>query len=73
MGIWHKCETTHCRAGWAIHLAGEAGYALEKRLDDPVRAGRAIYLASAGYAPHFYASDEAAMADLKRRAAETDQ
>jgi hypothetical protein len=29
MGRWHTCETTHCLAGWAIHLSGPAGYALE--------------------------------------------
>ena len=28
MGQWHSCETTHCRAGWAIHLTGEAGKVL---------------------------------------------
>jgi hypothetical protein len=72
MGSWHSCDTTHCRAGWAIHLAGKAGYELEQRLEDPEKAGRAIYLASAGYAPHFYASTESAMADLKRRAAEVE-
>ena len=30
MSDWHTCGTTHCRAGWAVHLAGEAGYALER-------------------------------------------
>lgn len=28
------CGTTHCRAGWTTHLAGEQGRALEKRLTD---------------------------------------
>jgi hypothetical protein len=31
MEHWHTCDTTHCRAGWVVHLAGEAGYALEKQ------------------------------------------
>jgi len=31
MGLWHNCSTTHCVAGWAIHLAGEYGRDLEKR------------------------------------------
>ena len=70
MGAWHSCETTHCRAGLSIHLAGDAGYALEKELG-PERAGRAIYLASTGRAPDFFASNEAAMADI-RRCAETE-
>ena len=29
MSDWHTCETTHCRAGWVVHLAGEAGKKLE--------------------------------------------
>jgi hypothetical protein len=29
MKSWHTCETTHCLAGWAVHLTGPAGYALE--------------------------------------------
>lgn len=68
MGSWHSCETTHCRAGWAIHLAGKEGYDLEKALGGPEFAGRAIYLASTGRCPHFYASNKAALADIKREA-----
>ena len=30
MSEWHTCETTHCRAGWVVHLAGDAGYQLER-------------------------------------------
>jgi hypothetical protein len=30
MSAVHTCGTTHCRAGWAIHLAGDAGYKLEE-------------------------------------------
>jgi len=70
MGAWHTCETTHCRAGWAIHLAGAAGYELEKTLGNPAFAGRAIYRASTGRSPHFYATDAAAIEDIKRCAAE---
>jgi hypothetical protein len=69
MDAWHgTCNTTHCRAGWAIHLAGEAGYALEGQIGSH-RAGRAIYLASTGRAPHFFATDERALADIRRCAA----
>ena len=67
MQIWHRCETTHCRAGWAITLAGEAGKRLEK-LYGPEDAGRRIYIASTGYVPNFYATDDAALADIKARA-----
>lgn len=32
MGAWHTCKTTHCIAGWAVHLAGEPGRILESTL-----------------------------------------
>ena len=54
------CGTTHCQAGSAIHLAGPAGYALERRFG-PRRAGLMIYRASAGYAPHFFATNDSAL------------
>ena len=38
MDAWHSCETTHCLAGWAVHLSGAAGYALE-RVTSPSVAG----------------------------------
>jgi hypothetical protein len=63
------CGTTHCRAGSAIHLAGAAGYALEEQYDAQT-AGRMIYRASTGRSPHFFASDERAMEDIRRCAAE---
>ena len=70
MSDWHVCETTHCRAGWAVHLAGEAGYALERTLGGTEYAGRAIYRASTGRSPYFFASTEEALEDLRRCAAE---
>ena len=69
MKDWHTCETTHCRAGWAIHLAGPAGYALEKDLG-PERAGSLIYRASTGRSAWFYAPIDVARADIERRAKE---
>jgi hypothetical protein len=71
MGSWHTCETTHCRGGWAVHLAGEAGYALERKLGDPALAARAIYRASTGRVPHFYATNEWALENIRRCAAES--
>ncbi|MBA2741466.1 MAG: pentapeptide repeat-containing protein, partial [Actinobacteria bacterium] len=62
---WHSCATTHCRAGWAIHLAGESGYDLERETSPGV-AGWMIYLASTGRAPHFYDDTETALEDIKR-------
>lgn len=70
MQTWHdsECGTTHCRAGWAIHLAGKAGYDLEKQFG-PDAAGSMIYAVSRPdkRVPNFYADDEAAMADLQDR------
>jgi hypothetical protein len=63
------CGTTHCRAGSAIHLAGAAGYALEAQYDSQT-AGRMIYRASTGRSPNFFASDERALEDIRRCAAE---
>ena len=70
MDDWHTCGSTHCRAGWAIHLGGAKGAALEKRVG-PFMAGCLIYQASRPdeAPPHFYASTEDAMADIRACAA----
>jgi hypothetical protein len=74
MDSWHTCNTTHCRAGWVVHLAGEAGYALE-RLHNTALAAQLIYEAS-GYkiSPvRFYDGNEDALADMAKLAgAETE-
>ena len=70
MSSWHSCATAHCRAGWAITLAGEKGAALEKE-HGPQRAGMLIYGCSTGRVPHFFASNEAAMEDLRACAAKS--
>jgi hypothetical protein len=70
METWHTCETTHCRAGWVVTLAGEAGKKLEA-FHKTELAAALIYRESS---PHqvsfarFYDSNEAAMADIKRMA-----
>jgi hypothetical protein len=70
MNKWHTCKTTHCRAGWAITIAGDAGAELEKKLGS-AGAGALIYAASypGQSIPNFYANDEDALADIKARAA----
>lgn len=68
MKDWHTCETTHCRAGWAIHLAGESGYVMESFVG-PKTAGALIYHASTENIPDFFASTEAALDDIKKCAA----
>jgi hypothetical protein len=64
MSSWHACETTHCRAGWAIALAGVAGKDLETKVG-PAAAGALIYWASVGMIPDFYECNDAALADIK--------
>jgi len=52
--VWHsECQTSHCLAGWAVVLAGEAGTAAEKRLCTPQAA--AMLLGGANHP--FKASD----------------
>jgi hypothetical protein len=69
MSAWHRCKTTHCRAGWAITLAGAAGAALETQYGSAC-AGALIYAASDPWrpVPDFHAGDDEALADLRRRA-----
>lgn len=63
MNHWHTCDTVHCLAGWAIHLSGPAGYALEKATS-PSIAG-AMLMPSASHL--FYTTDKKAMLWLKNQ------
>jgi hypothetical protein len=71
MGNWHTCETTHCRAGWVVYLAGEAGYALEKKTSTLFAAmmiykvSDPVHRVSPG---RFFETNEVALADMKRLA-----
>ena len=70
MRHWHTCGTTHCRAGWAVVLAGDAGTKLEYAIGSSA-AGALIYAVSRPDqpVPDFYASDWVALADLRAGAA----
>jgi len=68
MRNWHTCDTTHCRGGWAIKLAGRAGTLLEKRFDSPVAAGIIYALSGSHPVPDWYTNDESAMQNLRSRA-----
>ena len=73
MRDWHTCGTTHCRGGWVVHLAGEAGYALE-RFHNTALAAQLIYEAS-GFKINpgrFYDTNDDAMADMKALAESDD-
>ncbi|MEN9545006.1 MAG: Ralstonia phage RsoP1IDN, partial [Pseudomonadota bacterium] len=67
------CSTTHCRAGWAVALAGDAGRALEAATRGTASAAYLIYAASDPARPvvDFYTTREKALADMKRRAKES--
>jgi hypothetical protein len=73
MADWHSdgfCGTTHCRAGWVTHLAGEAGHVMDA-LMGTATAAALIYAKSdpsMEKVPDFYASNEDALADMKRLA-----
>ena len=72
MSKWHACETTHCRAGWVVTLAGPEGKALEKETSTCFAAMQ-IYKASSDIKvspTRFFESSEIAMADIKRCAKE---
>ena len=70
MADWHTCETTHCRAGWVTHLAGEEGKELEEFFGTALAASK-IYRASSEHKVplwRFFENAEDAMADMKRLA-----
>jgi hypothetical protein len=72
MAHWHTCQMAHCRGGWIVNLAGELGKKLEE-LTSTEFAAMQIYKASSPIrvSPvRFYETDEVAMADIKRCAAE---
>jgi len=70
MDDWHTCETTHCRAGWVTHLAGDAGRVLEWQVGTPAAAA-IIYMISdpeLERIPDFYCTNEVALENMKRLA-----
>ena len=71
MTNWHTCGTTHCRAGWVVHLAGEPGYALERFYNTELAAMKILDASSPSlpvHPPRFYDSNADALADMRRMA-----
>ena len=69
MGSWHTCDTTHCRAGWVVTLAGEEGRALEAFFNTALAAQLIYRESGAPINPcRFFDSDADAMADMKKLA-----
>jgi hypothetical protein len=62
MENWHKCKTTHCVAGWAIHLAGAEGAELERMFGS---AGAGLALLDLDVAEKFYWPTDKARAWLQ--------
>jgi hypothetical protein len=62
MSNWHTCGTTHCIAGWAIHLAGEPGRLMESMMG-PELAG--LLLLGTEAHQHFYDRNEKALEYLR--------
>ena len=70
MRTWHRCETTHCRAGWIVTLAGAGGAALEFAMGTAA-AATLIYLKSdptLERVPDFHADNQPALDDMRRLA-----
>jgi hypothetical protein len=70
MADWHTCDTTHCRGGWVVELAGEQGRALET-FHNTALAAYLIYKESSELPvlfSGFYENNESAMADMERMA-----
>jgi hypothetical protein len=68
MTAWHTCDTTHCRAGWVVYLAGDAGKTLEAHTST-LFAAMQIYDASSKIpvSPvRFFEGNETALEDMKR-------
>ncbi len=69
MAAWHTCETTHCRAGLVVTLAGDKGRKLEAA-SSTMFAAMQIYHASSPSVPvspvRFFDKNEVALADIVR-------
>jgi hypothetical protein len=72
MSIWHVCKTTHCRAGWTIHVCGKQGYDLEKEIGDEEKTAELILRTNYPdkELPHFYANNDTGMECLLEDAKE---
>ena len=71
MDDWHTCEKTHCRAGWAVTLAGPEGKALEERFNTSLAAMMIYDKSCPGFRINpgrFFDSNEDALEDMRKLA-----
>jgi hypothetical protein len=67
MSSWHTCETTHCRAGWVVTLAGKKGKKLEQKVGVSL-AATLIYFKSdptLNKVPNFYSPNASSLEDMR--------
>jgi len=72
MSNWHTCEKKHCRAGWAVTLAGPEGKALEFRFNTALAAMMIYDASDPNYKINpcrFFDSNEDALKDMKKKLA----
>ena len=68
MSTWHTCNTTHCRGGWVVTLAGVKGKELESKTST-LFAAMMIYKASSPIRvspTRFFDNNTKAMEDIKK-------
>lgn len=71
MTVWSShCGTVHCRAGWVVTLAGEAGAALREKVGTPAAAALIYQVSDPEMSrdPDWCTSKDAALADMARMA-----
>ena len=71
MGNWHTCDTTHCRAGWVVTLAGKKGEELEERFGTLLAAMKIYDASCPGFKINpcrFFDDNESALEDMRRLA-----
>jgi len=73
MTKFHKCKTTHCRAGWIEILAGKDGKKLVEQTGNVFAAMQIYHISSPNISVspvRFFETNEQAMADMQKCAEE---
>ena len=74
MDSWHECSTTHCRGGWAVVLAGPAGWALQEQVGTHAAAALIYTTSRPGeLLPDFFADKREVLRDISACARRSDK